>query len=90
MDIRSIPSYFGARRVRVGQKQSYNVTALGKRKAEEFSLSGPRLQVLQHLSEDGPSRVSEVSRETNLTDDKTKLILQGLIQDGYVQPVTHE
>lgn len=90
MNIGGIPRFFGARKVRVGHRQSYNVTALGKRKAEEFSLSGPRLQVLQHLSEDGPSGVPEVSRETNLTDEKVKLILQGLISDGYVQPVAHE
>lgn len=86
-----IPKFFGARRkVRVGTRQSYNVTQIGKVKAEEFALSGPRLTVLQHLSEDGPCSITEVSKECNLSDDKTKLILRGLMADGYVQPVTHE
>ena len=86
MGLSDIPTFFGARRrVKVGVRQSYGVTALGKQKAEEFSLSGPRWQVLAYLSENGPSSVAEVTKECSLSDDKAKLILKGLIQNGYVQ-----
>ncbi len=91
MGITDIPAWFGAkRRVRVGMKSSYNVTALGKQKAEEFSLSGPRWQVLAYVSENGPSGVSEIVKEVGLSDEKVKLILKGLMDNGYVQAVTQD
>lgn len=91
MGLRDIPGFFGARRrVKVGVRQSYGVTSLGKQKAEEFSLSGPRWQVLAYLAESGPSSVGEITRECSLSDDKAKLILKGLIDNGYVQGVANE
>lgn len=91
MGLRDIPRFFGARRsVRVGARQSYAVTSLGKQKAEEFSLLGPRWQVLAYLAESGPGSMSEVARECNLSEEKVKLILNGLIENGYVQSVAHD
>lgn len=87
--MRNIPRLFGARpRAKVGMKQSYGVTTLGKEKAEKFELSGPRWKVLAYLAEDGPSSVSEVEREVGLSNEKVKLILKNLIDNGYVQTVT--
>jgi len=89
MGLGSIPRFLGIKsRARVGKHQSYGVTTLGKQKAEEFALSGPRWKVLAHLAEDGPSSMSEIMRETNLSDEKVKLILKGLMDDGYVIPVS--
>ena len=91
MGISDIPAFFGARRkIKVGVRQSYGVTSLGKQKAEEFSLSGPRWQVLAYLAESGPSSVAEITKDVGLSDEKVKLILQGLLQNGYVQSVSHE
>ena len=89
MGLSSIPRFLGLQgRARVGKHQSYGVTTLGKQKAEEFAMSGPRWKVLAHLAEDGPSSMSEIMRETNLSDEKVKLILRGLIADGYVISVS--
>jgi DNA-binding MarR family transcriptional regulator len=86
-----IPDWFGARRrARIGKASSYNVTALGKTKAEKFDLEGPRWTVLAYLAESGPASVSEIVKESNLNDEKVKLILKGLIKDGYVAPVAGE
>ena len=91
MAIRDIPAWFGAKRkVRVGTKMSYNVTVLGKQKAERFDLEGPRWQVLAYLSEQGPAGVPELVRETNLSEDKVKLILKGLMESGFVMTATGE
>lgn len=91
MGFSDIPAFFGAkRRVRVGTKSSYNVTVLGKQKAENFDLEGPRWTVLAYLAEQGPASVSEVVKETNLGEEKVKLILRGLMQNGYVQAVTQD
>ena len=84
-----IPAFFGARRkARVGTHQSYGVTPLGKKKAEEFALSGPRWKVLAYIAEEGPCSVSEVEKEAGMGTDKAKLILRGLLNDGYIQAVS--
>ena len=89
MGLSSIPRFLGIKtRVKVGKRQSYGVTALGKEKAEKFDLPGLRWKVLAYLSEFGPSSLSEVTRETNLNDEKVMLILKGLMEDGYVTPVS--
>lgn len=71
----------------VGTKASYQVTALGKQKAEEFSLSGPRWQVLAYLAEQGPATVSEIVSHVGMSDEKVKFIVRDLIQNGYVTTV---
>ena len=89
MGLAGIPRFLGIKsRARVGKHQSYGVTTLGKEKAENFDLSGPRWKVLAHLAEEGPSSMSEIMHETNLSDEKVKLILRGLIADGYVISVS--
>jgi len=86
MGLSNIPHFLGIKtKAKVGKHQSYGVTALGKEKAEQFALSGPRLKVLAHLAEEGPSSVGEVERECSMSNEKTTLILRGLINDGYVQ-----
>ena len=75
------------RRAKVGQHQSYGVTPLGKQKAEEFALSGPRLSVLQHIAENAPCSVNEIVRECNMNDEKVKHVLRSLMSEGYVQPM---
>lgn len=86
-----LPRIFGrGRRVRIGEHQSYNVTQLGKQKAENLTLSGPRFKVLAHISEEGPCSISEIVREVGISDDKAKVVLRGLMQDGYVQSLPQD
>lgn len=75
---------------KLGVNQSYGLTPLGKTKAEEFALSGPKWTVLAVLNENGPSSVSEIATEAHLSPDKVKSILRTLISSGYVQRVSHD
>lgn len=89
MGLSDIPRFFGARgRAKVGAHHSYGVTQLGKQKAEEFALSGPRFDVLAHLAEHSPCSVSEIEKECHMSKDKVESILRSLMNDGYVQPVS--
>jgi len=84
-----IPKMFGAKtRVRVGKRQSYNVTALGKHKAEEQALTGPSWKVLAYVAEDGPASVNEIEKEVGMSNEKVRVVLRDLLNNGYVQPVT--
>ena len=90
MGLSDIPSFLGVKRkARVGVHQSYGVTTLGKEKAEQFALSGgPRFKVLDYLANEGPCSITEVERECGMTDDKVKMIIKSLMNDGYVQSVS--
>ena len=83
-------SQFFRKKATVGVHHSYGLTALGKTKAEEFSLSGPKWEVLAVLNENGPSSVSEIAEESKSSTDKIKAILRMLIRSGYVRRVTDE
>jgi len=72
------------RKAKVGQHQSYGATPLGKQKAQEFALSGPRLTVLQHITENAPCSVSELVRECGMSEEKIKHVLRTLIGDGFI------
>lgn len=86
--IRQLGHYLGfpSKGSKVGKHTSYGVTPLGKQKAEEFALSGPRLTVLQHIAENAPCSPTEIVRECNMSDEKVRHILRSLINEGYVQP----
>jgi len=83
-------SQFFKKRQPIGVHHTYGVTSLGATKADEFSLSGPKWEVLACLRENGPSSVSEISTETNISTDKVKSILKGLISSGYAKRVSAE
>lgn len=74
----------------VGLNQTYGLTTLGKTKAEEFALHGPKWEVLATLNENGPSSVSEIADETNMNATKVKGILRDLKASGYIQVVSHD
>lgn len=74
----------------VGLHSTYGLTPLGKTKAEEFSLHGPKWEVLASLNENGPSSVSEISEQVKAGPEKTKSILRGLVKSGYVRKVAQD
>ena len=81
---------FFKRKEPVGIHHTYGLTVLGKTKAEEFSLSGPKWEVLAVLNENGPSSVSEIAEEAKTSTDKVKAILKMLLRSGYVRRVSGE
>jgi len=83
-------SQFFKKKTTVGTHHTYGVTPLGATKADEFSLSGPKWEVLACMRENGPSSVSEIATEIGISTDKVKAILKGLISSGYVKRVSAE
>ena len=89
MGFNDIPAFLGVKRKAVpGKHKSYGVTPLGKEKAEQLALSGPRFKVLDYVSEQGPCGMDEIARECGMSGEKVKVVLTQLMNDGYVQPVS--
>jgi DNA-binding MarR family transcriptional regulator len=78
------------RKVRLGMRCTYQLTQLGKTKAEEFGLSGPNWEVLAYLDENGASTIKDIAEGTHFSGDRTKEVLKRLISSGYVRRVTTE
>jgi len=81
---------FLKKKPKVQSHNTYGLTALGKTKAEEFSLHGPKWEVLACLDENGPSSVTEIAEEVKSSPEKVKMILKGLIRSGYIRTVSQE
>lgn len=69
----------------VKRKTVVGVTPLGKRKAEEFSLRGPKFNVLAYLAENGPSSFEEIGSENGISSNKVKKICESLAREGFVR-----
>lgn len=74
----------------VGLHNTYGLTPLGKTKAEEYTLSGVKWQVLAQLNDNGASSISEVATEMKTNPEKLKSIFKGLIRSGYIRRVNAE
>lgn len=81
---------FFKRKEPVGVHHTYGLTQLGKTKAEEFAMSGPKWEVAAMLNENGPSSVSEIAEEAKTSTGKVKAILRTLIKSGYARRVNAE
>lgn len=66
---------------------SVQLTELGKRKAEAFSLSGPKFDILSALLEEGSSTLGEISQKTGHPENKVREICKSLARSGYVKAI---
>ena len=75
-----------------GQKHrsNYQLTSLGKTKAEQINLSGARGEVVMALENIGPCTLSELANETKMSSGMVKQAVEILIRDGWVRKVTGE
>lgn len=78
------------RKVRLGTRCNYQLTALGKTKAEKFGVEGPSWDVLAYLDENGQSTLRDISEGAHLSEEKSRNILKRLISSGYVTSVSTE
>jgi DNA-binding PadR family transcriptional regulator len=67
------------------RKKSYQLTELGKRKAEEMAAEGDRLAVLTTLDEEGAATTDEISNTTHIGRFKVQMIMNDFIRAGYIQ-----
>lgn len=66
------------------KRGTYGLTELGKIKANEYGLAGPRWEVLNDLDDNGPSSKREISERIHIPEDKVKVVLQSLEADRFV------
>ena len=78
------------RRVRLGTRTNYQLTALGKTKADKLEASGPMWDVLAYLDENGQSTLRDISDGTHFSQDKTNEVVKRLVASGYVASVSTE
>lgn len=72
-------------------KTNYMLTAKGKVKAEEVSVSGPKGEVIMALdSSEGPSTMSEIVSATRMSPQTVKQVIRALIREGWVTKVSVE
>ena len=71
-------------------RSNYQLTPLGKTKAEQINISGTRGEVVMTLENIGPCTISEIASEARMTPTHAKEVMQILIRDGWASKVTGE
>jgi len=79
--------FIGRRKEGSGVNVTVGLTTLGKTKAEQHSLEGPKFDVLDMLDAAGPSTVSEIAQECKMSPNKAKSIVRSLIAAGYARRI---
>ena len=69
-----------------GQKyrSNYQLTQLGKTKAEQINISGTRGEVVMALDNIGPCTIPELANETKMSPTMVKQAVAILMRDGWV------
>ena len=71
-------------------RANYQLTSLGKTKAEQINVSGAKGEVVMALENIGPCTISELSNETKMSPTRVKQTIHVLIRDGWVRKVSGE
>jgi DNA-binding MarR family transcriptional regulator len=70
------------------QRSNYQLTALGKTKAEQINMSGSKGGVVAALENIGPCTVAELANEIQMSPAQVKQVMASLIRDGWARKVT--
>jgi len=75
-----------------GQKyrSNYQLTALGKTKAEQINISGTKGEVVMALENIGPCTIAELANEVKMSPTHVKQAMQVLIRDGWARKISGE
>jgi len=75
-----------------GQKRrsNYQLTALGKTKAEQINITGTKGEVVMALENIGPCTISELANEIKISSAQAKQVMRVLIRDGWASKVSAE
>lgn len=71
-------------------RANYQLTSLGKTKAENFNVIGAKGEVVTALEGVGPCTISELANEIKMSPQKVRQIIDVLIRDGWARKVTGE
>ena len=64
---------------------SITLTPVGRQKAEQLSLEGPKFDVIATLHEDGTQSIGEIASKTGMQANKVKEVCKSLARSGYVK-----
>ena len=68
-------------------RSNYQLTTLGRTKAEQINISGARGEVVMALENIGPCPISELASEIKMSSPQAKQVMQILIRDGWARKV---
>ena len=71
-------------------RSNYQLTHLGKTKAEQINISGTRGEVMMALENIGPCTISELANEIKMSPTNVKQAMQILVRDGWARKVQNE
>jgi len=71
-------------------RSNYQLTNLGRTKAEQINISGDRGNVVMALENIGPCTIAELAREIQMSPAHVKEVMQILIRDGWASKVQGE
>jgi len=71
-------------------RSNYQLTQLGKTKAEQINVSGTRGEVVMALENIGPCTISELANEIKMSPTQVKQAMGILIRDGWASKVSGE
>jgi len=71
-------------------RSNFQLTALGKTKAEQINISGTRGEVVMALENIGPCTIPELANEIKMTPTHVKQAMQILVRDGWAMKVEAE
>ena len=71
-------------------RSNYQLTSLGKTKAEQINIAGTKGEVVMALENIGPCTLAELANEIKMSSTHVKQVMQVLIRDGWVSKVSAE
>ena len=85
----NIPHLPFQKQMNVSAHTTFALTPLGRVKAEEFN-NDPRTRVLIALEENGPSNISDISKETQISKRKLERVLVVCRKLGFIRTLKEE
>jgi DNA-binding MarR family transcriptional regulator len=64
----------------------YGLTDVGKQKHDNMTASGPKLDILVYLNDNGSSSIREISEQLHLDERKVKAAVNAMINDSWIMP----
>jgi len=71
-------------------RANYQLTTLGKTKAEHINISGAKGNVIMALESIGPCTISELANQIQMSPKYVKQIMDILVRDGWARKVSSE
>jgi DNA-binding MarR family transcriptional regulator len=80
----NVGNLFGSKKEKIGTRSVYQITALGKQKADKADIPGNRWRILNILDEN-PCSIKEIADDTGLPEDKIKGMVKDMMESGYIR-----